>query len=171
MRAECSCVMKFILILILSFFIVGCAQQRGYELEAWFWHNHLSTRDSLYTQDVDVKSQNEVITVHLSIADFDYLDSIATSIGFWTLPDSIYDPSDTLWRNRRMKREAGFSGRSSERISFEFQTPRHHKLVENIFWYKTGHLLDNIDKLEVAILTVHERQPQYKTLPHVMFHD
>jgi hypothetical protein len=70
-----------------------------------------------------------------------------------------------------MKLEAGFSGRSSERISFEFQTPRHHNSVENLFWYKTGNLIDKIYKLEVAILTVLERQPQYKTLPHAMFRE
>lgn len=158
--------MKFVLFGLLLFLpIVAQAQTDGYELDAWFWYNHLSTRGNIYTQDYDKESHQAFIQVHFSIADFVYLDSVATSVGFWALPDTIFKKVDTIRVNGELIWRDYSSAPGSQRTAYHFKTPSHDKSVEVLSWQIDSTLRDKLIRMEEAVKTVLESQPNYYTLP------
>lgn len=164
--------MKFILFCFLfGFPIAAAAQTKGYDLDAWFWHDHLSTRDSLYTQDYDISSRSDEIPVHLPISDFEYIDSVATSVGFWGWPDTIYNVPDTVRKNGKIELEDFLIAPGAGRVSFRFHTPMHDKSIEILNWHRAAYLNEKIMKLEDAISMVLKRQPYYNTLPRPMMRE
>jgi hypothetical protein len=158
--------MKFVLFWFLfGFPIAATAQHQGYDLDAWFWDDHLSTRDSFYTQDVDVNSPKSTIPVHLSISDFEFIDSAATSVGFWTLPDTLYHKDDTSWKDGKMFILGESIQPSPGNAIFKFTTPLHQKSVEIISWPIEPVVAEKISKVEDAIMIVIMRQSNYNTPP------
>ena len=158
--------MKFVLFAVLIFLPVAAqAQQGGYELDAWFGHNHLSTHDCIYTQDADFKSHSEFIPVHLSLEDLAYLDSIATAVGFWTFPDTIFKLVDTVRVDGKLVYLDEITIPGPGRTSFYFQTPTHRKSLEILDWQNAKAFYDKISSFENGIQTVLQRQQYYNTLP------
>jgi hypothetical protein len=157
--------MKIVLFAMLIFLPVAVSAQQGYELDTWFWHRHLSTKDSLYTQDYDIDKYRTSIPIHLSQEDFIFLDSVATSVEFWTLPDTLIKPLDTVWVNGILEYRDEIVFPTPGKRSFKFITPNHRKSVEIISLPNDRYFSDKIRKIEDAILLVLERQPYYNTLP------
>jgi hypothetical protein len=151
--------MKFVIFALMMLLpVVASAQQDAYELDAWFWHRHLSTRDSLFTQDYDNDEHKDFIPLHLSAEDFNTLDSAADALGFWSMPDTIpaYGPAKEI----EMMSPGGWQN------YFYFKTPRHphHKVL-------ASRMVTGSEKLyawETVILKVMYRQQYYSTLPKPM---
>ena len=160
--------MKFVLFVLMIFIPVAASAQQEYELDARFWHCHLSTKDSLYTQDYDIDKYRTSIPIHLSQEDFIFLDSVATSVELWTLPDTIIKPLDTVWMNGELEYRDEMIFPTPGRRSFDFITPTHRKSIEIISLHKDRYFSDKIRKIEDAINFVIERQPFYNTLPRRM---
>jgi hypothetical protein len=151
--------MKFLLLLALLLLpCVASAQQDGYELDAWFWHRHLSTRDSLFTQDYDNDEHKDFIPLHLSAEDFKSLDSAADLVGFWSMPDTI--PASEPAKDIEMLRPGGWQS------YFYFKTPRHPHPKALASRMVTGS--EKLYEWECVILMVMYRQDYYSTLPKPM---
>jgi hypothetical protein len=151
--------MKFFLFTMMIFLpVVAQAQQEGYSLDAWFWHRHLSTLDSLFTQDYDNYEHKDFIPLHLSPADFKTLDSAADAVGFWSMPDTI--PASEPAKDIEMLRPGGWQN------YFYFRTPRHPHPKALASRMVTGSV--KLYEWETIILKVMERQQYYSTLPKPM---
>lgn len=148
--------MRIVAILLFLGIAANANAQQGYSLEAWFWHDHISTKDSLYTQDFDVQNPHNTIPLHFSEADFRLLDSVASAVGFWNLPD-------TLPKNCECKEH------SNELPSINFSTPSHKKNVTVVGQPLGKEDLETIRTMESAIENLIKKQSRYNTLPARVF--
>jgi hypothetical protein len=152
--------MKIVLLLLLLLLpCAAIAQQDGYELDAWFWHRHLSTHDSLFTQDYDNKSYKASIPVHLKLDDFKYLDSVAEAIDLWSYADTVA----TQFHTGRYIEISISSEGGPETMDIYFKTPRHPLPKAGVAW--PGSDIGKISQFVRAIRRVLKRQPNYYELP------
>jgi|GEM_PF-5016988 len=151
---------------LISLIVLTCATtlhaQSSYSVEAWFWHNHLSTLDSTYIQDEDISNQAS-IPIHFQQRDFEYLDSVANAVGFWNLPDTLSASS------QRNVGGAVFGQPilqpASGRTDISISTQKNHKRVILLSWPENRAYTDALRKFEFALIKVVQEQPYANTLP------
>src|SRR5204863_9067408 len=96
---------------------------------------------------------------HLSISDSQQLDSVASRLGFWNLPDTL--PEEIRRDGIGMSRTLPDPGR----MSFDFCTPTHHRSLSVSRWPKDSLTANAIKTFSNAIEEIMLRQPYYNTLP------